>query len=192
MRLDQGGENLAFHRYAPATRHPVEELGLQHVNPGVDHVAGSFGGRRLLDERVDTAPGVHRHHAKARGVLDRCQGDGGHPVPLSVELEQGRNVYLSQDVPVDDDERLVADTGHAGGESNGSRRVQRSALDGVVELDRPAPTVRISGQQGVGLIPQRKHDLVYAMLRQVLHHPLDDRPPRHRQQRLRSRQSEGA
>ncbi len=70
--------------------------------------ASAAGG---FSTNASTQPLASTDTTPNREGSSRREGDGGHPVPLSVELEQGRNVYLSQDVPVDDDERLVADTG---------------------------------------------------------------------------------
>jgi hypothetical protein len=99
---------------------------------------------------------------------------------VAVEGQERAHVEIGQHVAVDDDEPLVH-AGVAGREGNGSAGVERLRLDGVGEPDIGAPAIGIGGEEGVGPVAEREHDLVDPVLGEVRHDPLDHGPARDRQ-----------
>jgi hypothetical protein len=82
------------------------------------------------------SPDRRRRWAPRRRRTDRApgEGDGALGAALAVERHQRREVEIGEHVAVDDHEGLV-DPAEAGGEADGTGRVERFGLDGVGQAD---------------------------------------------------------
>ena len=70
--LREGGP---LDRHPAPGRDPLQHRRLEHVGAGVDPVGRGLARRRLLDERLDPPVVVDGHHAVARRIVHRGQGD---------------------------------------------------------------------------------------------------------------------
>ena len=102
---DEAREGLTFHRYHAAGRNLVNDTPAEHVAARVDPVRHRVGG--LLQERGYPPGRVERHAAEPSRVrhLDQVQGHRG--VRLAVQVQLGRDVMTGQDIPVEDDDRVI-------------------------------------------------------------------------------------
>ena len=85
----------------------VEDLGLEHVDAGVDGVAEHLAPRRLLEEALDRAVVAGDDDAELERVLDVGEPDGGHRLALVVERDDRAEVDVGEHVAGDHEEALV-------------------------------------------------------------------------------------
>ena len=91
----------------PSARYPVEDLGLEHVDAGVDGVAEDLAPPGLLEEALDTPVGTDDDDAELEGVLHGLEGECRDRALLVVELDERRQVDVGEDVSGDDEESVV-------------------------------------------------------------------------------------
>ena len=104
--LEHRGEHLGGEVDGPAFGDHVEDLGLEHVDAGVDGVAEDLPPARLLQEPFDAAVLTGDHDAEFKRVLHRAQGQRGQGAVLLVELDHGAEVDVGEHVAGNDQEPL--------------------------------------------------------------------------------------
>ncbi len=108
---DERREIAALDRKRRLGGNPVERLGLEHVDAGVDRVAADLVRRRLFEKRADVALRVGFDEPVGRRIFDRRQHDRRLRAPLAVQRDDRRQIHRREDVAVEDDERLRRDRG---------------------------------------------------------------------------------
>ena len=101
----------------------------------------------------------------------------------SWKATKARDVEVREHVPVDHQEALV-DPGVDGGKADGARRVERLRLDRIVERGAGAAPAGVGVSEAVGLVAERQHHVVYAVVDEVADHVLDHRSVDDRQHLL--------
>src|SRR6185436_19673269 len=112
-----------------------EGLGLEHVDTGVDRVAGDLVWLRLLQEPGDAALGVGLDQPVGTGIVNRRQHDRGPGFGVPVTLDHGADVHRGHDVAVEHDQR-VGDA--LCGIADRAAGAERSGLDHVADADTHA------------------------------------------------------
>ncbi len=176
-----GGERLAREVDRLSLGDEVEDLRLQHVDPGVDGVAEDLAPRRLLQEPLDRPVLVGDDDAELERVLHRLEGQGGQPPVAVVEVEHGAQVDVGQHVAGDDQEPLVE---LVLGVADRSGRPERCRLGGVDHADPELAPVAEVGADGVGHEGHRHHDVLEPVGPEQVDHVLHHRDVRHREHRL--------
>ena len=106
---------------------------LEHVGAGVDPVGRRLAGRRLLDEGLDPAVVVDRHHAVARRIVDRGEGDGALGARFAGGTPTARPTSRSVSTSPLTTRKVCSMPPSSGGEADRAGRVERLGLDGVVQ-----------------------------------------------------------
>ena len=166
----------------------VEDLGLEHVDAGVDRVGEHLTPRRLLEEALDLSVGAGDDDAEVDRVLHRLERDRRHRAAAVVLVDDRAEVDVGQHVAGDDEEAFVELGARVADRTGGAeRRVFRRVPHADTELGAVAEV----GADVVGEERECDDDLVDAVLAQqrddVLHH----RDIRDRQHRLGRRQRQG-
>ena len=130
--LDQRREVAALDRPGRVLRNAVERLRLEHVDAGVDRVAGDLVLARLLEEALDVAVRVGLDQPVGARVLDRRQDDRRLGLALAVQPQHGAEIDLGQHVAVEHDDRLGQ---RVAGIADRAAGAERHRLDDVAELD---------------------------------------------------------
>ena len=104
--LDQRREEAALDRPRRVFRNAIERVRLEHVDAGVDRVAGDFILARLFQEALDVALRVGLDQAVGARVLDRRQHDGRLRLALAVQPQHGAEINVGQHVAVEDHDRI--------------------------------------------------------------------------------------
>tara|TARA_B100000700_G_scaffold269697_1_gene311256 strand:+ start:7549 stop:7929 length:381 start_codon:yes stop_codon:yes gene_type:complete len=89
--------------------------------------------------------------------------------------DHGRNVKVSQNIAIKDQECLV-DPGILSSEANSPGSVQRLRLNGIVESHSGASGIRVGGCKRLWPETQRKDHPTHAMGREMGNHMFDHRP----------------
>ena len=76
----------------------IEDLGLEHVDPGVDGVAEHLAPCGLLQEPLDGAVLVGDDDPELQGVLDRLEGQGGQSAMAVVEVHDLSEIDVGEHV----------------------------------------------------------------------------------------------
>ena len=149
----------------------VEDLRLEDVDAGVDGVAEHLAPGRLLQEPLDRPVLVGDDDAELERVLDRLEGQGGQAPVGVVEVDDGAEVDVGQDVAGDDEEPLVE---LVLGVAHRTGRAERGRLGGVDHAHAELGPVAEVGADGVGHEGHGDHDVLEAVGPQqvddVLHH----------------------
>ena len=174
-------ERLTGEVHGLALGDEVEDLGLEHVDPGVDCVAEHLAPRGLFQEPFDRAVLVGDDDAELQRVLDRLEGQGGQSPVAVVEVHHLAQVDVGEDVAGDDEEPLV-ELVH--GVSDGARRAERGGLGGVHHADAELGAVAEVGPDGVGHEGHRDDDVLEPVGAEQVDHVLHHRDVGHRQHRL--------
>ena len=177
--LEQLGEQLLAEVVGLAGGDVVEDLGLEHVDAGVDGVREHLAPGRLLEEALDPAFVVHHDDAELERVLDVLQDDRDHGAAALVLGHHGREVEVGEGVARDHDETLAE---QLFGVLHAARRAQRHLLDRVVDVDAQRAAVAEVVADGLGQEGEGDHDVFDAValeqLDDVLHARLvGDRAP---------------
>ena len=180
--VEDGREDLAGEVDGAALGDEVEDLRLEHVDPGVDRVAEDLAPRRLLQEAFDRAALVGDDDPELQRVLDRAERQGGQGALLLVEVDDGREVDVGQDVTGDDEEPLVE---LLPGVEDRAGRAERRLLGGVDHADAELGPVAEVAADGVGHERDGDDDVGHPVLAQQADDVLHHRPVGHRQHRLR-------
>ncbi len=130
--LEELGEELLAEVVLLPRRDVLEDLGLEHVDAGVDRVGEDLPPRRLLEEALDAPLVVDDDHPEVERVLDAFEGDGHHGATTLVLVDDGAEVEVGEGVARDDDERLPQ---LGFGVLDAPRRAQRLLLDRVAQVD---------------------------------------------------------
>ena len=160
----------------------AEHLGLEHVDAGVDRVGEDLAPRRLLEEALDPALVVGDDDPELERVLDRLEPDRDRRVALAVELDEARQVDVTEGVAGDDERRLLEP---AARETNRAGRAEWSLLDGVLDLDAEAGAVAEVAADRLRQERDRDDDLLEAVVAQELDDVLHARLADDRHHRLR-------
>jgi hypothetical protein len=188
-RRQQGREHLAGEVDRAVGLDPVEDLGLQHEDAGVDGVAEHLAPGGLLQEPLDRAVVAGDDDAELEGVLDRGEPDGGQRLALVVEADDRAQVDVGQHVTRDDQEpvlQLVHGVAHR------ARRAEGGLLGGVDHADAELGAVAEVVPDVVGEERHGDDDLVEAVLLQQADDVLHHRPVGDGHHRLRSVGCEGS
>ncbi len=168
--LEQLGEQLLAEVVGLAGRDVVEDLGLEHVDAGVDGVREDLAPGRLLEEPLDPALVVDHDHAEVERVLDVLQDDGGHGAAALVLGDHRGQVEVGQRVARDHDEALAE---QLLGVLDAARRAEGHLLDRVVDVHPEGAAVAEVVADGLGQEGERDHDVLDAVqpeqLDDVLH-----------------------
>ena len=135
----------------------IERRRLQHVDAGVDRVAGDFVGLRLFQKPEDVARRVGFHQPVRAGILHRRQHDRRLRLALAVQRDDARQVDLREHVAVEHHQRVgdaFAGVAHAAGGA------ERRRLDDVAHLDADVTAVAEDFFDALGLVVQAEDDLV--------------------------------
>src|SRR3989442_966963 len=164
-------------------RDELKDLRLEDVDARVREVREGLLLPRLLLELLDAALRVETDDPELGRVLDVGQGDRHDAAFPLVEIVQRLEVDVAQDVAHRDEERVVdehADPAHG---ARGARRVLLEAVD-----DRRVVVEAVADRfdQGVRQVRGRHDDLMEPGRREGAQHVVDARPPRDRDERLRS------
>ena len=108
----------------------IERVRLEHVDAGIDRVAGDLVGLRLLQKSLDVAGRVGLDEPVRRGIVDRRQHDGRLGLALAVQRDDGRQIHLGEDVAVEDHHRLAQRVARI---ADRARRAERRRLDDVAD-----------------------------------------------------------
>jgi hypothetical protein len=172
--VEQLREDVAREVDAGALFDVVEDLGLEDVDPGVDGVAEHLAPAGLLEEALDAAVLVGDDDAELERVLHRLEADGGERAPLLVELDDGGQVDVGEDVAGDDEEALVLELLH--GVADRAGRAERGLLGRVHHADAELRPVAEVVADGVGQEGDGDDDVLEAVLLQELDDVLHHRP----------------
>ena len=151
----------------------VEDVGLEHVDAGVDGVGENLSPGGLLQEPLDRAVLPGDDDAELQRVLHGLQADGHDGLLFPVKLDDAGQVDVGEDVAGDDEERFVQ---LVHGVADGSGRAERVLFGGV---DHPHPELRAVaevGSDGVGLKGHGDDDVLEAVLLQEMHDVLHHGP----------------
>ena len=174
--LECAGEHFAGEVDRAALGDPLEDLGLEDVDPGIDGVAEHLPPAGLLQEALDAAVLTGDDDAELERVLDRAEGDGGQRRVLLVEGDDLGQVDVGQHVTRDHDEalgQLLHGVAHRPG------RAERRLLGGVRHADPELAAVAEVAADRVGqerdgdddfgdaVPPQERHDVFH-------HRPADE------------------
>ena len=105
--LDERRKEASLDRPRDVRGNAIERLGLQHVDAGVDGVAGDLFGLRLFEKAQDVAGRVGLHEAVGGRVVDRRQHDGGPCPAAAMKIDEAAQIDLGQHVAVEDDDRVA-------------------------------------------------------------------------------------
>ena len=150
-----------------ALRDAVEQLGLDHVDAGVDRVGEDLAPRRLLEEALDAALLVDDHDAELERVVDRLQRERRERAALAVERDDLAEVEVAEGVARDHDERLVE---MLLGVAHRARGAERLLLDGVLDAHAERAAVAEVAADHLRHEGERHDDVIDA----VPVHQLDD------------------
>src|SRR5204863_1002961 len=98
----------------------------------VDRVGEHLAPRRLLEEALDPAVLVRDDDPELERVVDGLEADRHRGLPLSMELDELREVEVAERIAGDDEERVVE---APGGEAHRAGGAERRLLDRVADLD---------------------------------------------------------
>src|SRR5262249_5866034 len=87
LPLDERGKEAALDRPGHVFRYAIERVRLEHVNAGVDRVAGDLVGVRLLEKPYDVAVRIGFNQTVRARILDRREDDRGPGFALSMQLD---------------------------------------------------------------------------------------------------------
>jgi hypothetical protein len=93
------------HRYHPARRNLVNDTPAEHITARVD--PASHWVRGLLQERGHAPGRIEGHTAKPRRVRHLDQVECHRGIRLAVQVHLSPDVVAGQDIPVEDDDRVV-------------------------------------------------------------------------------------
>src|SRR5262245_50176526 len=133
--LDERREEAAFDRPRRIFRNPVERVGLEHVDAGVDRVAGDLVLARLLEEAADVAAGVGLDQPVRARIVDGREHDRRLRFALAVQPQHRSQIDIGQHVAVEDDDRLRQ---RIAGVPDRATSAERHRLDDVADAD-PEP-----------------------------------------------------
>ena len=105
--LEQLAGRAAWRSRTARPRGRGEQLGLDHVDAGVDRVREDLAPGRLLQESLDAALLVGDHDAELERVVDRLERERREGAPLAVERDDLGEVEVAEGVTGDHDEGLV-------------------------------------------------------------------------------------
>src|ERR671910_652356 len=103
------GEDLTLYRDFAVGRDHSENLGLEHVDAGVDQVRRHLVGGRLLDKAVHQHLVVDLDETVGRGILYARQNNGGQGVRGFVRLYRSGEVHTREHIAVDDHQRSAVE-----------------------------------------------------------------------------------
>ena len=179
--VEQLGEQVVAEVVGLALGDVVEDLGLEHVDAGVDRVGEHLAPSRLLQEALDAPLLVDDHHAELERVLHARERDGDHRFALLVEVDDLGEVEVGEGVAADDQERLVQKVlGQADGPGGAGRRL----LHRVVDVHPQAAAVPEVVADEPGQEGQSHHHFVDAVPLHQLEDVLDARLVDDRHHRL--------
>src|SRR5258708_5648675 len=104
--LDERRKEAPLDRPRGVLRDPVERVGLEDVDAGVNRVARDLVVSRLLEEPPDVAVAVCLDQAVGSRVVDGREHDRGLRLALAVQPQHGREIHLRQYVAIEDDHRF--------------------------------------------------------------------------------------
>ena len=175
------GKGLAGEVHRLSFGDEVEDLRLEHVDPGVDGVTEHLAPCRLLEEPLDGAVLVGDHDAELQRVVHRLQGEGGQTAPPVVEVDHLGQIDVGEDVPRDDQKALVQ---FVAGVPHRSGGAERRGLGGIDHADAELRSVAEVGADGVGHERHGDHDVLEAVLAEQVDHVLHHRNVDHGQHGL--------
>ena len=175
------GKKLRSIDHGVSRGNAVEGVRLEHVDAGVDRVAGDLVGLRLLEEAADVALGVGFDQAV------RCGLSTGVSTIVALALRSrcsaitAAEIDLRQDVAVEHDDRFAQ---RLAGVADGAGRAERRRLDDVSDAEADVAAVAEDLLDAPRLVVQAEDDLVDLghLLQQielvVQERPLEDRNDR--------------
>src|SRR5215831_6184346 len=188
--LDQRREITALDRPRRVLRDAIEGVGLEHVDAGVDRVAGDLVFARLFEEAADVAARVGLDQPVGARVLDRGQHDGRFGFALAVQAEHGGEVDLGQHVAVEDDDRLGQ---RITGVADRAARAERHRFDDVTDADAEPLALAEDLLDAARLVVEAQDHLVdFGDLLEQVDLVIEERPIEDRHDRLRCVQRERA
>ena len=116
----------------------LQNLGLEHVDAGVDRVREDLAPGRLLQEALDAPVLVGDDDPELERVLDRLEADRDRCALVPVEVDEGAEVEVAQRVAGDDEKGLVQ---LVPGQPYRAGRSERGLLDRVLHVDAEALAV---------------------------------------------------
>ncbi len=152
VHVEQLGEQVVAEVVGLPLGDVVEDLGLDHVDAGVDRVGEDLAPARLLQEALDAALVVDDDHSELERVLHALEGDGDHRLALLVEVDHLGEVEVGERVAADDQEGVVE---KVLGQPDGAGGARRRLLHRVVDVHAQAAAVAEvvadePGQEGQG------------------------------------------
>jgi hypothetical protein len=181
--VEQLREDLAREVDAGAFLDVVEDRRFEDVDAGVDRVAEHLAPAGLLEEPLDAPVLVRDDDPELEGVLHRLEADRRHRAPLLVELHDGGQVDVGEDVAGDHEEPLVLELLH--GVADRARRAEGGLLGGVDHADAELRAVAEVVADRVGQEGDGDDDVLEPVLLQELDDVLHHRPVGDGHHRLR-------
>ena len=155
--LDERREIAALDRVGHVLGNAIEGPRLEHVDAGVDRVAGDLVGARLLEEALHGAVGRRLDQAVGGRVVHRREDDRRQGLPLAVERDHLLHVHRRHHVAVEDDDR-VGDVLRR--EFDGAAGAERRRLDHIPDAHAGARAIAEDLFDPARLIVEAENDLV--------------------------------
>src|SRR5579859_1197239 len=176
-------EEAAFDRPRGVLRDPIERVRLEHVDPGIDGVAGDLAIPRLFQEALDVTQGIGFDEAVRARVVDRRQDDRRLGFALAMQPEHGGEIDLCQHVAIEHDDRFGQRIARV---ADGAPGPERHRLDHVADTDAEALALADDLFDAARLIVEAENDLVdLRNLLQEIDLIVEERPIEDRNDRLR-------
>ena len=180
--LEQQRKELLGEVVRPTGGNVLEDVGLEHVDAGVDRVREDLTPARLLEEPLDAAVVVGDDDAELERVVHRLEADRDGGVVCPVRLHECTQIDVAERIARDDHEGLVEKRAR---EPHRPRCSERLLLDRVVDREPrrlavaevPADRLRHEGE--------RDYDLLEPVAAQELENVLHARLADDRNHRLR-------
>src|SRR5688572_2508925 len=155
--FDQRWEVGAFDRVRHVLGNPIEGVGLEHVDAGVDRVAGDLIGTRLFEEPPDPAIRFAFDETVGGGVIDRRQHNRRLGLAFAMEADHGSQVDAGHDVAVEDHDG-VGDA--LRGIADGAAGTERRRFDDVANTHAGAGAIAKDLLDAPRLVVETENDLV--------------------------------
>ena len=136
--LDERRKEAALDRPGGVLGNPVERVRLEHVDAGVDRVAGDLVVARLLQEPPDAAVGLGLDEPVGAGILDRHQHDRRLGLARAVQPEHGPEIHVGEHVAVEHHDRIGQRVSRV---PDRAPRAERDRLDDVADAHAEALAV---------------------------------------------------
>ena len=167
----------------------VERIGLEHVDAGVDRIAGDLVRLGLFEESLNVARRVGFHEAVGRRVVDRRQDDRRPGFALAVQADDGRQIDLREHVAVEHHDRFAQ---RFAGVAHGAGRAERRRLDDVPDAEAAVAAIAEDFFDAPRLVVEAEDDLVdFGHLLQPIELVVQKRAVEDRDDRLRCVNREG-